>query len=63
MERESFIWSWLTYGWLVKNMGIIIFILITTILILFLFPLLLGYDMNKEAKDKKVETNSKENAE
>ena len=63
MEHESFIWSWLTYGWLVKNMGIIIFILIITILVLLLFPLLLGYDMNKEAESRNKKSNSGENIE
>jgi len=51
MEHESFIWSWLTYGWLVKNMEIIICILILTISVLFIFPLLLGYDIKKKTND------------
>ena len=53
MEHENFIWSWLTYGWLIKNMNIIIFILIFTIIILFIFPLLLGYDIKKETSNQK----------
>ena len=54
MERESFIWSWLTYGWLVENLGIIIIVLLGGIIILFIFPILLGYDIKKniETKDK-----------
>ena len=58
MEHESFIWSWLTYGWLVQNLGIIIVILLLGIVILFIFPILLGYDIKKEAAKK--ETNQKE---
>ena len=49
MEHESFIWSWLTYGWLVENLGFIISILLLSICILFIFPILLGYDIKKEA--------------
>ena len=52
MEHESFIWSWLTYGWLVQNLGIIIIILLLGVSILFIFPILLGYDIKKEANQK-----------
>ena len=54
MEHESFIWSWLTYGWLVQNLGIIIVILLLGIAILFIFPILLGYDIKKEAAKKEI---------
>ena len=54
MEHESFIWSWLTYGWLVENLGFIISILLLSICILFIFPILLGYDIKKEANKKEV---------
>ena len=54
MERESFIWSWLTYGWLVENLGFIIAILLLSVFILFMFPILLGYDIKKEANKKEV---------
>ena len=54
MERESFIWSWLTYGWLVENLGIIIVILLLGVTILFIFPILLGYDIKKEATKKEI---------
>ena len=40
MEHESFIWSWLTYGWLIKNLDIIIIILLLGVTILFAFPIL-----------------------
>ena len=54
MEHESFIWSWLTYGWLVENLGFIIAILLLSVFILFIFPILLGYDIKKEANKKEV---------
>ena len=54
MEHESFIWSWLTYGWLVENLGFIILILLLSVFILFIFPILLGYDIKKEANKKEV---------
>ena len=52
MEHESFIWSWLTYGWLMKNLGFIISVLLISVMILFIFPLLLGYNIKKEINDK-----------
>ena len=52
MEYESFIWSWLTYGWLVENLEVIILILLVTVSILFIFPILLGYNIKKEIDDK-----------
>ena len=53
MGNESFIWDWLTYDWLNQNMRTIILVLIIAIIILFLFPVLLGYDLKKES-DKKL---------
>ena len=49
MGNESFIWDWLTYDWLNQNMRTIILVLIIAIIILFLFPVLLGYDLKKES--------------
>jgi len=54
MEHESFIWPWLTYGWLMENLEIIIIILLFGVTILFIFPILLGYDIKKEANKKEV---------
>lgn len=51
MEHESFIWSWLTYGWLVENLGVIIIILLISIIVLLIFPLLLGYNIKKKIND------------
>ena len=39
------------------NMGIIIIILIVTVSLLFIFPLLLGYDIKKETKNEEIESN------
>ena len=58
MEHESFIWSWLTYGWLVENLVIIIIILLLSVTILFIFPILLGYDVTKEAEKKEINKES-----
>ncbi len=58
MEHESFIWSWLTYGWLVENLVIIIIILLLSVTILFIFPILLGYDVKKEAEKKEINKES-----
>ena len=45
--------DWLTLGWLMKNLNWIILFLSISIIILFLFPVLLGYDLyDKESKDK-----------
>ena len=54
MEHESFLWSWLTYGWLVANLEVIIIILLISVGVLFIFPILLGYDIKKEASKKEI---------
>tara|TARA_Y100000996_G_scaffold375851_1_gene326880 strand:- start:2164 stop:2307 length:144 start_codon:yes stop_codon:yes gene_type:complete len=44
--------DWLTLGWLMENLNWIILFLSISIIILFLFPVLLGYDLyDKEGKD------------
>ena len=53
MGNEGFIFSWLTYSWINQNMGTIILVLLVSIGILFIFPLLLGYDLKKEEDKKK----------
>ena len=53
MENESFIFDWLTYSWLNENIGMVIVILLVSVGILFIFPLLLGYDLKKEENQKK----------
>ena len=59
MEHEYFIWNWLTYGWLIEHMGSIILILIISIIILLTFPILLGYDLKKEADKKQNKDKTK----
>ena len=43
--------DWFTLGWLMHNLNWIILFLLISIIILFLFPILLGYDLYE--KDKK----------
>ena len=52
MNNDSFIFSWLTYSWLNENIGMVIVILMVSVGLLFIFPVLLGYDLKKE-EDKK----------
>ena len=59
MGNESFIWDWLTYDWLNQNIITIILVLTIAIIILFLFPVLLGYDLKKES-DKKLNKDKNE---
>ena len=61
MEHESFIWSWLTYGWLIENLVIIIIILLLSVAILFIFPILLGYDIKNEVSKQDIEKKMDEN--
>ena len=45
--------DWFTLSWLMKNLNWIILFLSISIIILFLFPVLLGYDIyDKEEKNK-----------
>ena len=45
--------DWFTLSWLMKNLNWIILFLFISIIILFLFPVLLGYDIyDKEEKNK-----------
>jgi len=41
--------EWFTFLWLMKNLHWFIIFLIISIVILFLFPVLLGYDLKKKA--------------
>ena len=46
--------EWLTLSWLMKNLNWIILFLSISIIVLFLFPVLLGYDLyDKDEKIKK----------
>ena len=43
--------DWFTLSWLMKNLDWFIILLVTGMIILFLFPVLLGFDL-KEKADK-----------
>ena len=46
--------EWLTLSWLMENLNWIILFLLISIIILFLFPVLLGHDLyNEDDKLKK----------
>jgi len=45
--------DWLTLIWLMENLNWIILFLSISVIILFLFPVILGYDLyDKDKKDK-----------
>ena len=50
--NNSLYFEWLTYNWLQDNIFILGSIMLLGIFILFLFPLLLGFDMKKEIRKK-----------
>ena len=52
MNNDSFIFSWLTYSWLNENIGMVIVMLMVSVGLLFIFPVLLGYDLKKEENKK-----------
>jgi hypothetical protein len=45
--------EWFTLAWLMKNLNWIILFLSVSIIILFLFPVLLGYDLYDKDNKKK----------
>lgn len=54
MNNESFFFDWLTLTWLMENLGYIVVFMLISIAILFLFPVLLGYDLTDEVKNQDV---------
>ena len=50
--NESLYFEWLTYSWLEDNIFILGAIILFSAAVLFLFPLLLGFDMKKEVYKK-----------
>lgn len=44
--------DWLTLSWLMKNLDWFIILLALSMLILFLFPVLLGYDLKTKAEKR-----------
>ena len=49
MTNESVYFDWLTFTWLMDNLAWICVLMIVAMLILFIFPLLLGYSIKEEA--------------
>ena len=47
--NEFYIFDWLTYSWIINNMWWLCIAMIGSIVVLFLFPVLLGYDLKKES--------------
>ena len=45
--------EWFTLSWLMNNLHWFIIILVVSIILLFLFPVLLGYDLKDKAKEMK----------
>ena len=48
MTDESVYFEWLTFTWLMDNLVWICVLMIVAMLILFIFPLLLGYSIKDE---------------
>ena len=52
MNNSSLYFEWLTYSWFLDNVFILGVIMLLSAGVLLLFPVLLGYDMNKEIAKK-----------
>tara|TARA_Y100001970_G_scaffold245253_1_gene312109 strand:+ start:147 stop:332 length:186 start_codon:yes stop_codon:yes gene_type:complete len=52
MNNESLYFEWLTYSWFIDNVFTLGAIMLLSAAILFLFPVILGYDMNNEITRK-----------
>ena len=50
----NFDFEWFTIIWLMQNLHWFILILALGIIVLFLFPVLLGYDLKKKANKEKM---------
>ncbi len=59
MTNESIYFNWLTFTWLMDNLFVICVFMIFCMLILFIFPLLLGYSIKDEIEKKEKNKNSK----
>ena len=60
MNQESIFFDWLTYAWLMDNLGIIVAIMLGSVAILFLFPILLGYSIKDEIEHAEKNDSLKE---
>tara|TARA_B100000686_G_C16254489_1_gene696119 strand:- start:301 stop:483 length:183 start_codon:yes stop_codon:yes gene_type:complete len=47
----SFDFDWFTIYWLMENLHWFILVLVISMIILFFFPIILGYDLKKRADD------------
>ena len=54
MTNESIYFEWLTFTWLMDNLLWICVGMIVSMLILFIFPVLLGYSIKDEAEKQQV---------
>tara|TARA_B110000438_G_scaffold200256_1_gene191813 strand:- start:1027 stop:1221 length:195 start_codon:yes stop_codon:yes gene_type:complete len=54
MTNESIYFEWLTFTWLMDNLLWICVGMIISMLILFIFPLLLGYSIKDEAEKQQT---------
>ena len=54
MTNESIYFEWLTFTWLMDNLLWISVGMIISMLILFIFPVLLGYSIKDEAEKQQV---------
>lgn len=54
MTNESIYFEWLTFTWLMDNLIWICVCMIVSMLILFIFPVLLGYSIKDEAEKQQA---------
>ena len=54
MTNESIYFEWLTFTWLMDNLLWICVCMIVSMLILFIFPVLLGYSIKDEAEKQQA---------
>jgi len=54
MTNESIYFEWLTFTWLMDNLLWICVSMIVSMLILFIFPVLLGYSIKDEAEKQEA---------
>ena len=60
MTNESIYFEWLTFTWLMDNLLWICIGMIISMLILFIFPVLLGYSIKDEAEKQQINKASKQ---
>ena len=60
MTNESIYFEWLTFTWLMDNLLWICVSMIVFMLILFIFPVLLGYSIKDEAEKQQMKEALKE---